>query len=195
MVVGKTPKSGTAGNPRMPTHGLRLARDIAINVFLVFHIVAITCWCLPINSVLVLECRQFLRPYFLCTGLFQSWDMFSPNPKSVNSYVDAVIIYKDGSTENWTFPRMQLLDFTERYYRERYRKFEENLVENDHSALWPDAARYIARQHGKGPAPPQTVMLVVRWSNVVQRDDGTFERTPWDAHVFYSYAVKPEDLN
>jgi len=138
--------------------------------------------------------RELVRPYFLWTGLFQSWDMFSPNPKSANSYVEAMIIYKDGSTQFWTFPRMQLLSYAERLYRERYRKFQENLLENTNSALWPDAARYVARFHTDRSDPPQTVMLLVRWSNILQGADGAFERSPWDTHVFYTYAVKPEDL-
>ena len=193
-MANKTSGSGTARIRRKQRRGLGIARKIAINAFLIFHILAITCWCLPINSALILECREFVRPYFLWTGLFQSWDMFAPNPKSMNSYLEALIIYKDRSTEIWTFPRVQLLDLTERYYRERYRKFEEDVTENEHAGLWPDTARYVARLHRNGPTPPATVMLLVRWSNSVQRDDGTFERTPWDAHVFYSYTVKPEDL-
>jgi hypothetical protein len=193
-MANKTSGSGTARIRRKQRRGLGIARKIAINAFLIFHILAITCWCLPINSALILECREFVRPYFLWTGLFQSWDMFAPNPKSMNSYLEALIIYKDRSTEIWTFPRVQLLDLTERYYRERYRKFEEDVTENEHAGLWPDTARYVARLHRNGSTPPATVMLLVRWSNIVQRDDGTFERTPWDAHVFYSYTVKPEDL-
>jgi hypothetical protein len=193
--VGKPPASATVSVPREEARGLRIARDIAINVFLIFHILAIPVWCLPTNNPLILVCREFVRPYFLWTGLFQSWDMFSPNPVSVNHYLDALIIYKDGSTEDFTFLRMQLLDFTERYYKERYRKYEETLAADEHAALWPDAARYIARHHSSGPVAPQTIMLINRWSSMVQRDNGTFERTPWDAHVFYSYTVKPEDLN
>jgi hypothetical protein len=193
--VGKTPVSATSSVPRKLASGLRLARDIAVNTFLIFHLLAIPVWCLPTNNLLMLACRDFLRPYFLWTGLFQSWDMFSPNPKSVNNYLEALIIYKDGSTVNYSFPRMQLLDFAERYYKERYRKYEEVLASDEHAALWPDAARHIARLHTSGLAAPQTIMLINRWSNVAQRDDGTFERTPWDAHIFYRYTVKPEDLN
>jgi hypothetical protein len=37
-------------------------------------------------------------------------------------------------------------------------------------------------------------MLLVRWSNIIQRSDSTFQATPWDAYVFFTYAVKPEDL-
>jgi hypothetical protein len=120
--------------------------------------------------------------------------MFSPNPKAVNAYLEATIIYTDGSTGLWVFPRMELLSFTERYYRERYRKFEETLLDSKFSALWPDAARHVARLNSNPSNPPQTIMLLVRWSNIVQHPDDTFERTPWDAYVFFTYAVKPEDL-
>jgi len=57
------------------------AKYIAVNVFLIFHILAIACWCLPIDSPLIPLCRNLVRPYFLWAGLFQSWDMFAPVPK------------------------------------------------------------------------------------------------------------------
>ena len=193
-MAAKTSRSVTTRITKKQVFGLQSVRKIAINVFLIFHILAITCWALPLNIPLMLECKELVRPYFVWSGIFQSWDMFSPNPKVVNSYLEALIIYKDGSTQFWTFPRMQLLGLTERYYRERYRKFEENLLNNAYSALRPDAARYVARLHTNPSNPPQTVMLLVRWSNIVQRADGAFERSPWDSYVFYTYAVKPEDL-
>jgi hypothetical protein len=192
--VGKTPASATSSVPRKQASGLRLARDIAVNTFLIFHLLAIPVWCLPTNNPLMLACKDFLRPYFLWTGLFQSWDMFSPSPKAVNAYLEATIIYKNGATEFWAFPRMELLTYTERYYRERYRKFEETLLDSKYSALRPDVARRIARLNSKPSDPPQTVMLLVRWSNIIQRSDGTFQATPWDAYVFFTYAVKSEDL-
>src|SRR5215468_8727151 len=56
------------------------AKCIAINVFLAFHILAATCWSMPIDSPLIL-CKNLVRPYFLWAGLFQSWDMFAQFPK------------------------------------------------------------------------------------------------------------------
>jgi hypothetical protein len=194
LTLTKTLESENLRDGRKRVSRLHGARYIAVNVFLVFHILAITCWCIPANGFLFLAFRSAVQPYLLWSGLFQSWDMFSPNPKDVNSYVEAIIIYKDGSTQFWTFPRMQLLGLTERYYRERYRKFEENLLQSKYSALWPDAARHVVRNYNNPSNPPQTVMLLVRWSNIVPRADGALERSPWDAHVFYSYAVRPEDL-
>ena len=81
---------------------LQRAKYIAVNVFLVFHLLAISCWCVPIDSPLIPLCRTLVRPYFLWAGLFQFWDMFAPIPKGANTYIEAILIYRDGSRKTWT---------------------------------------------------------------------------------------------
>src|ERR1700739_2791762 len=159
----------STGTPHERKHSAvpQKLKRIAINAFFLFHILAISCWALPLNNPLISSFRQLVRPYFIWSGLFQSWDMFSPDPKRVNSYLEAVVIYKDGSSTFWSFPRMELLSANERYSKERYRKFEENLQNDQYSGLRPDAARYIARLNNHKSSPPQTIMLVVRWSEII----------------------------
>ncbi|MGA9259313.1 MAG: hypothetical protein WBV98_22140, partial [Candidatus Sulfotelmatobacter sp.] len=81
------------------------AKRIAINLFLGFHILAITCWYVPLDTPLFSLGKNLVRPYFLWAGLFQSWDMFAPTPALANSYVEAIVVYKDGSRRIWSFPR------------------------------------------------------------------------------------------
>jgi hypothetical protein len=166
----------------------------AINLFLLFHLLAISCWALPLDNPLIFSFRKLVRPYFIWSGLFQSWDMFSPDPKRVNSYLEAIIIYKDGSSELWSFPRMELLDSSQRYAKERYRKFEENLQNDQYSGLRADTARYIARLNNRKSSPPKTIMLVVRWSEIIPRTDDAYDRGPWNSDIFFSYDVQSEDL-
>ena len=118
--------------------------------------------------------------------------MFSPAPKHTNSYLEAMLVYRDGRTAYWPFPRMNRLTFTERYAKERYRKFEENLIEETNADLWPDAARYIARQAAHGADRPDRVLLIVNWSDLVQEADGRLTGLPWQSRVFFSYRVEPE---
>src|SRR5580704_19296817 len=186
-------KESTDARP-LRLYGLKKWHYIAINTFLIFHILAISCWCMPLSSPFIGVCRDALRPYFVWSGLFQSWDMFSPQPKATNSYMEAVVLYKDGSTTIWSFPRMEQLTLTEKYSKERYRKFMESVLDEKNATLWPDVARHVARLPEIRGGDPQKVMLVARWSNVVRQEDGTFARGPWDEHVFYRYDVKPEDL-
>jgi hypothetical protein len=174
--------------------GLQTAKRIAINIFLLFHIVAIASWCLPEDNALVGLCRYMVKPYFVWSGLFQSWDMFAPTPKAANTQVEAVVVYKDGSRKTWAFPRMEQLGLTERYYKERYRKYEENLHREEVDALLPDAARYIARLNSTPEAPVKTVMLIYKWSFITPRADGSYVPEPWEQHILLGYGVRPEDL-
>lgn len=169
-------------------------RQMAINAFLVFHLLAITCWAVPFANPLTTLCRNAVRPYFQWVGLFQSWDMFSPSPKIINSYVDAIVLYTDGNTRNWAFPRMELLNLKDRYFKERYRKYVENLKDDKNAALWPDAARFIARANNDRPVPIRMVLLARHWSEIVVGKDGSARRAPWDDQVFYAYTLVPGDL-
>src|ERR1700739_2013297 len=69
-------------------------KHIAINAFLLFHILAISCWALPLNSPLISSFRQLVRPYFIWSGLFQSLDMVSPDPKRVS--ISCTVTYPSG---------------------------------------------------------------------------------------------------
>ena len=89
---------------------------------------------------------------------------------------------------------MELLGAGERYAKERYRKFEENLQNDQYSGLRPDAARYIARLNNQKSSPPKTIMLVVRWSEIIPRSDDAYDRGPWNSNIFFTYDVQPEDL-
>jgi hypothetical protein len=171
----------------------RLQRP-AINVFLVFHMVAIACWCIPVRTPLVQLCKSAVTPYFRWSGLFQSWDTFAPAPWAMNSYVEATIIYKDGSRKTWVFPRMEQLGLTERYVKERYRKFEEGVQRDENDALWPDIARHIARMNNSPEHPVKTIILIQRWSLIVLRPGGVYTPEPWQQHILFGYGVRPEDL-
>jgi len=174
---------------------LQTIKRIAINAFLLFHIFAITCWCIPLDSPLIANFRDLIRPYMLWSGLFQGWDMFAPSPRNINSYVEAVIIFNDGRTQTCRFPRMEKLGLTERDFKERYRKFAENLQNDANSAVLPDVARRIARLHNNASNPPSLVLLVRYWSEIKpSRSGAMYHPEPWRANIFFEYTVKPQDL-
>ncbi|MGC2251649.1 MAG: hypothetical protein WA626_13300, partial [Acidobacteriaceae bacterium] len=57
----------------------------AISIFILFNMIAILSWAIPLNVAPLPQIKQIVRPYLLWTGLFQSWDFFAPNPRPVNS--------------------------------------------------------------------------------------------------------------
>lgn len=89
---------------------------------------------------------------------------------------------------------MEQLALAERTYKERYRKFVENLQVDSYKALWPDVARHIARANNDPADPPQVVMLIRYWSDIVPPAGGTHHAPPERARIFFQYDVQPGDL-
>jgi hypothetical protein len=177
-----------------------------ISAFITFHLVVIVSGAVPADFVLVraLHAQGFLialteklAPYAKAAGLQVGWSMFAPNPSRDNTYVDAEITYRNGRQHVWSFPQMQELGYYQRYVQERYRKFAtERLCVKENSALWPDAARYIARLNADASNEPQTVKLV-HYRSLIPPLAASGEAPPperWERDVFFIYTVKPGDL-
>ena len=170
------------------------AKRSVIHLFIASHLVAIAFWCVPLDSPLIPLCRDLVRPYFLWAGLFQSWDMFAPIPKGANTDIEAMLRYGDGSQKTWIFPRVEQMSLKEKLFKERYRKFADNLQRDELDELLPDAARRIARLNSSPGHPVRTVILVRRISFIVPRGNGVYVPEPWDSHILLGYGVRPEDL-
>ncbi len=141
--------------------------------------------------------KDGLSRYATALGLRQDWMMFAPNPMRENTFIDAEIICRSGRKHIWTFPQMQELGYAERYAKERYRKFaNERLWVKENAAIWPDAARFIARLNRDPSDPPQTVKLA-HYRSVIPWAPPPGEQPPperWERDVFFTYTVKPGDL-
>lgn len=155
-----------------PTVEKRVAIPVKIFVFLI--IFGITVWSLPNPPPSVqsgkrqpggsdwilywnqkyLKSNTFLSNFMLCTGLWQSWDMFSPNPSNLNIWADEVVTFADGTTRRHQYPRIEILPIPEKYLKERYRKFFERANGNEYAYLWPTFAQRIALEEFKDPKNP-----------------------------------------
>ncbi|HEV3151436.1 MAG TPA: hypothetical protein VGY94_10800 [Acidobacteriaceae bacterium] len=165
----------------------------AISVFILFHLIAITCWAVPWNVSVMRELKELIRPYMAWSGLYQSWDMFAPNPKSIDSYIKAVVFTGDRRMKVWTFPRMEELGFAERYQKERYRKFEETLPEQRYEALRPGVATHVARLFNSQVDPPDKVVLIEFRSDIKPGADESYVPVP-KPNVFYEGYIQSGDL-
>lgn len=164
----------------------------AVNVFILFHLIAITCWALPVNWLPVVAVRALVRPYMLWTGLFQSWDAFAPNPPETSTYFKAVVITKH-HVHVWDFPRMEELSFGQRYEKERYRKFQENMLRDQSAPTLPDIVRHIARYYDDTSDPPQKVMLIRYQSDITPESNDEHEDRP-KVMDFWDEYIEPGDL-
>lgn len=189
----KLPKSDSVRSSQSATpEGISFLRG-AISIFLLFNLIAITSWALPLSVPPLREIKELVRPYLLWTGLFQSWDFFAPNPKPVNSYMEAVVLTQNHHTRVFDFPRMEQLSFAKRYREARYRKFAEVVCDPRYAALWPDVAKHVARLLNSSTDPPQMVILIKFEAPIRYRVSQAHEPVP-KPQFFYEYYVSDEDL-
>ena|SRR5436190_6407680 len=136
-----------------------------ISVFIFFHIYIMAIWGQPGSTF-----RYFLakpvEAYVIYTGLWQSWDMFSPDPLAINFNLKAEITYQNGIVRTWTFPRMEKLGYWERFQQERYRKWRERVRMDMYSIVWDDTARYVARVNDTPTNHPVQVSLIREWQPI-----------------------------
>lgn len=146
---------------------LPISRRAALSAFIALHLAAIWAWCLPDGFALRRALTRPIAPYVVGVGLWQGWDMFSPNPRAVNIRVGAEVELADGAVLPYEFPQMDRLGFWRRYQKERFRKWaNDNLRLDKNPDLWQPAAKWVARLHEKPGAEVAKVRLWRRWWDI-----------------------------
>lgn len=185
-----------------------------VKVLVALHLVAIASWSLPNpapgvmngkvpprgNEVLLhqnyqkLKLNPAVRKYLFVTGAWQYWDMFAPNPSSVDVWGDAIVVRKDGTRDTYQYPRIALMPIPQKYMMERYRKFFERVSTEEYSYLWPQFSRVIARKMNGDPANPPVKIILRRHRQPIPKL-GEFVMPPYSNEEFFTYTVKSEDLS
>ena len=134
-----------------------------------------------------------LKYYTLSTGFWQYWDMFSPNPASIDFYGTATITYQNGSTILYHYPRMYELSIPAKYVNERYRKFYERAHTEDDRYMWPVFAQRIALKNFTDPNnPPVRVVLTRHWLPIAA--PGKPQQEDYNSYNYYTYTVDQKQM-
>jgi hypothetical protein len=176
----------------------RRVRKPVLSAFIAVHLCLAVCWLLPYWPVQQALAEAW-KGYVLFVGLDQDFAMFAPDVRVFNLHIEAVVTYKDGSNRLYVYPRMERLSILNRMIKERYRKFGyDNIVRPIFSPLWPDFARFIARQSNVAPGenPPTRVTVLWYQSTIPPPQAGLGKPVPFQsqAHTLISLPIAKEDL-
>lgn len=141
-----------------------------------FHILAIFSWTLPYANTGVPNTPEYhvykandtylrtspIRQYLLTFGLWQSWDMFAPNPSAQDLWGDSVVIYRDGTERVVEFPRVASAPYWAKPIVERYRKYYERAGHESYAYLWPSLGQWVAYISADNPENPPTRVVIRR---------------------------------
>ncbi len=137
-----------------------IAHKVLIWVLLTSYFTYVVIWISP-EGALKSNLLPFITPVMYGTGIAQSWSVFSPDVREANYHETALISFQDGLLKLYEFPRMQKLDYWERFRCEKYRKmFFDCMPWPDHQQFLPDFARYVAEANASDNNAPQTVALM-----------------------------------
>lgn len=127
-----------------------------------------------------------IRPftsYLRTVGLYQTWNLFAPNPTTTAVSVEAKGTFANGSSFHWAFPQRPSADLVSEILWERSRKFQERIRQDKNRFMWDDFAFRLSGRIGSPDNPVQEVMLIRRWSDV-QRPFGHDAPAPEKEFVF-----------
>jgi hypothetical protein len=148
-------------------------------------------WLLTANAKV--KNQGYVDRYLTFTGLWQAWDMFAPNPSSLDRWVDAEVQYADGSTEIIAYPRMYDIPLPRKYIMERHRKYLERVVDRRWQDRWPAFGQrlaYWAYTDPKNPPLWVTVRVHERWIEPM----GTPTPDGYSMYIAYGYEVQIDKL-
>jgi hypothetical protein len=134
-----------------------------------------------------------VKLYLLTTGFWQYWDMFSPNPASIDVYADEMVYYRDGTKRLFRYPRIHDLPIPQKFMKERWRKFFERAGNAQYRYLWPVFAQYIALMSFDDPRNPPVKIELHEHSMTVQ-PPGVFDDQRYKDELYYTYQVDQSQL-
>lgn len=168
--------------------------------FLTLMMLALTFNVLPSQTPLDNNLKPLIDISIRNLGLWQKWNMFSPNPTREDVTMFARVTMENGETKMWSPIRMAELSNSEKYLRERWRKWGmDNIRADSHQALWPSLGRYIERSFASNFPGQKVAKIEVyrRWyvipileEKFVPKNEITLE--PRHQYLFYTYT--PEHM-
>jgi len=127
-------------------------------IFVVFLFFTIS-WLAP-ESTLRTNTIEPVKQFYLFWGLDQNWKLFSPEIRKINFHTEAILTFADGNRLIVEMPRMNRLNYWDRFRLEKFRKWSvDSLPWPDYKEFWPDFARYIGRKYNNNNNQPQSLSL------------------------------------
>jgi hypothetical protein len=126
------------------------------------------------------EIKSAIHPF----GLWQTWNMFAPNPRGQDITVFANAIFKNGSERVWLPPEPIRSGFFRRHESERYHKWMSGrLLKSKFPLVLQDAATYFRQEMNDKDLPIERVELVEKWRRSSVPSD--FDNADWNSEIFY----------
>ena len=171
---------------------LKIRKPI-ISLFLLFHFYVFLL-CVGRYNELARTMREPFVNYILFTGLAQNYGVFAPSPRRTNIHFLAVVTYEHGERKLVALPRMERLSLTQKFFKERYRKFlNDNVAAEKYAFLYRDVAARVAHDNDLfKDNHPVRVALVRMQSDIPPLEDKRANPPDFDMKVLFTLELERE---
>jgi hypothetical protein len=163
------------------------------------YLVAALSWTMPkAYFPLKDELNAVISTPMVFFNIWQSWEMFAPNPRGDDIWTDVVYTRSDGQEGRWILTKMSDMPWIERWQKERWRKyFNDHLRTDGAKFLWKPFAEFTAARL-KSESVDATTITLRRWwrpaGHPVSRSLKPGVRVdPWNHYDFYKWHKSPEE--
>jgi hypothetical protein len=125
-------------------------KRLALSAFVTAHIAAVILWNMP-ECALKSRLAGWTAYYFLPSGQWQCWDMFSPDPLRDTVELEALVRDSRGRLHRFAFPRLADKSVLEAAWGYRHPKYAASLASEGCVLQREYAARYVLRKLGLAP--------------------------------------------
>jgi hypothetical protein len=160
-----------------------------------YTLAAVT-WSMPSGSVPGKRTVDFaVAPFMIGLNLWQSWDMFAPNPRSEDIWVSVSYETLEGPRGEVRVTKMLEMSYFERWQRERWRKyFNDHLRTDVESLLWRPYAEYLKKEIQAEGYKPSKIELT-RWWRATEKPvspdlRADVRKSPWNSYTFYRWHME-----
>lgn len=171
-------------------------KKLLIGLFLGINFLSMARTFMPLDNQFISSIYRPVDHYLSFFSIYQSWNMFSPNPARVDSHITAEVEFDDGSSDIYYFPDSKNLSLKEKYaFGERYRVLLETARQDSNSFLWKDLAKFALRKlrTTNYDKIPLKVHLYRHWSEIPSMETKFIPRTTRietdKSHKFFTHEV------
>lgn len=170
-----------------------------ISAWISIYLLSVTFWCfaeLPFQNVLAPYCRVIN----IADGGVQHWSLFSPEVRHRIYHETAIISFKDGAMKLYEFPRMEKMNYWEKFKHEKLRKlFSDCIPWPGYEAFLPSVTQYLAACNQNSENQPAIVTMVFNFADNPPPDPNNWnyrDKLPFHTEKFvtFLYRVRETDF-
>jgi hypothetical protein len=99
----------------------------------------------PANSFLSRAAVRLTGSASIWSGLWHSWEMYTPYPSQSSLYLSAVLTYEGGMSDFWQAPAVGHMHPLQGFLLMRFSRYEDSISNSDFESFRPGLCAYLAR--------------------------------------------------